>query len=96
MWQILYQTDIALIIAEIWLRPGSVVIESGTGSGSLSSSLARVVAPTGKLYTFEFNQMRKEAAAADFDTNGAASVTTVTHCDVLANGAWPPISNGWA
>jgi hypothetical protein len=34
--QILYGTDIALILLELELRPGSVCIESGTGSGSLS------------------------------------------------------------
>ena len=84
--QILYSADISLVVTNLELRPGCTVCESGTGSGSLSSSLARAVAPMGKLYTFEFNQMRAEKAREDFVVTGVDSVTTVTHQDVLANG----------
>ena len=44
--QILYVADISLVCSYLELRPGSVVLESGTGSGSLTHSLARAVAPT--------------------------------------------------
>ena len=60
--QILYATDIALIVLRLGLKPGSVVVESGTGSGSLSHSLARTVAPNGRLHTFDFHQQRVETA----------------------------------
>jgi hypothetical protein len=46
--QILYVADISLVCMYLELRPGSVVLESGTGSGSLTHSLARTVAPTGE------------------------------------------------
>ena len=44
--QILYAADISAIVTFLDLRPGSVVIETGTGSGSLSHGLIRAVAPT--------------------------------------------------
>jgi len=84
--QILYSADISLIISTLDLCPGSVVVESGTGSGSLSSSIARAIAPHGHLHTFEFNQMRVEKAKSDFQLTGVDSVCTVTQRNVLSAG----------
>ena len=42
--QILYAYDISLICAWLDLKPGKVVLESGTGSASLTHSLVRAVA----------------------------------------------------
>ncbi len=39
-----------------------VVFITGTGSGSLSHSIARTIAPTGQLYTFEFHKERADIA----------------------------------
>ena len=75
--QILYIADIATICCQLELRPGSTVLESGTGSGSLTTSLARSIAPTGKVYTFEFHEQRAKAAAEEFERNGLGHVVTV-------------------
>lgn len=53
--QILYSPDISNILLKLDIRPGLVVVESGTGSGSLSVNFAQRLQPKGKLYTYEFN-----------------------------------------
>ncbi len=60
--QILYVADISFVISFLELRPGSVMLESGTGSGSLTHSLARAVAPSGHVHTFDFHEQRALAA----------------------------------
>jgi hypothetical protein len=56
--QILYIADISMVCMYLDLRPGCTVLESGTGSGSLTHSLIRAVAPTGHVHTFEFHPER--------------------------------------
>lgn len=63
--QILYVADISFIISCLEVRPGFVVLESGTGSGSLTTSLARAVAPTGHVHSFDFHEQRATAARCD-------------------------------
>jgi tRNA (adenine57-N1/adenine58-N1)-methyltransferase catalytic subunit len=60
--QILYLPDISFVISYLEIVPGCVVLESGTGSGSLSTSLARAVAPSGHVYTFDFHEQRASSA----------------------------------
>lgn len=76
--QIVYLPDISFIMNELRVRTGSRVIEAGTGSGSMSHSLAMTIrkpwteetakspAPAepreGKLFTFEYHATRFEKA----------------------------------
>jgi tRNA (adenine57-N1/adenine58-N1)-methyltransferase len=60
--QILYVADISFVVSYLELCPGKVVLESGTGSGSLTTSLARAVAPSGHVYTFDFHEERAASA----------------------------------
>nr|ACO14877.1 tRNA adenine-N1 methyltransferase catalytic subunit TRM61 [Caligus clemensi] len=83
--QILYTTDASMIIAGLELKSGSTVIESGTGSGSLSHALARVIGPQGKLYTFDFHEERSQLASKEFESHGLTSVIA-SHRDVCSTG----------
>ncbi|XP_053553385.1 tRNA (adenine(58)-N(1))-methyltransferase catalytic subunit TRMT61A [Bombina bombina] len=84
--QILYSTDISIITMMLELKPGSVVCESGTGSGSLSHAIIRSVAPTGHLYTVEFHQQRAEKAMEEFRQHKVDHLVTVKNQDVCKNG----------
>lgn len=77
--QILYTPDISLILLQLDLKPGSRVVESGTGSGGLSHSIARCIAPNGHLDTFEFHEKRWESVKEEFEANGLSDIVTA-HC----------------
>jgi tRNA (adenine57-N1/adenine58-N1)-methyltransferase len=90
--EILYAHDIATIVtAGLDLRPGAWVLESGTGSGSLTVSLSRAVSPTGHVVTFEYHRERahniteqlKRLARGGLDYTGHIHVV---HGDVVARG----------
>lgn len=63
--QILYTPDIALILMLLDARPGSVICETGTGSGSLSHAIATRIAPSGHLYTHDISEIRVRAVEND-------------------------------
>mmetsp|Transcript_1717 Transcript_1717/g.5185 ORF Transcript_1717/g.5185 Transcript_1717/m.5185 type:complete len:357 (-) Transcript_1717:1230-2300(-) len=84
--QIVYTHDIAVILMEMELKPGCVVIESGTGSGSMTVSLARSVFPSGRVITFEAHAQRAKEAAKDFHLLGLSDCLTVVHRDVSVDG----------
>ncbi len=54
--QIVLPKDAARIVIECDVRAGSVVVEAGIGSGALTTVLARAVAPTGRVVTFEVRE----------------------------------------
>ncbi|XP_039992930.1 tRNA (adenine(58)-N(1))-methyltransferase catalytic subunit TRMT61A [Xiphias gladius] len=84
--QILYTTDIATITMMLELKPGSIVCESGTGSGSLSHAILRTIAPTGHLHTVEFHQQRAEKVAEEFKEHRVDHLVTVRNQDVCKEG----------
>ncbi|XP_012529577.1 tRNA (adenine(58)-N(1))-methyltransferase catalytic subunit TRMT61A isoform X1 [Monomorium pharaonis] len=84
--QIIYSPDISLIIHLMELRPGSIVVETGTGSGSLSHSLIRAIRPSGHLYTFDFHEQRISIASAEFRKHGLSDFVTLKKNDVCLEG----------
>nr|CAD7593613.1 unnamed protein product [Timema genevievae] len=84
--QIIYTPDISLIIFQLEIRPGSVVVESGTGSGSLSHALLRCIKPQGHLHTFDFHSHRVLLAQEEFANHSVAEFVTVAQRDVCEIG----------
>ncbi|XP_072978999.1 uncharacterized protein [Typha angustifolia] len=84
--QILYIADISFVISYLEIVPGCLVLESGTGSGSLTTSLARAVAPSGQVFTFDFHEQRAASAREDFERNGLSSLITVGVRDIQGEG----------
>ncbi|XP_057458776.1 uncharacterized protein LOC130749439 [Lotus japonicus] len=84
--QILYIADISFVVMYLEIVPGCLVLESGTGSGSLTTSLARAVAPTGHVYTFDFHEQRAGSARDDFERTGLSKLVTVGVRDIQGEG----------
>ena len=84
--QILYDADKSLITYLLQIKPNDIIFESGTGSGSLSTSFSRIISPFGQLFTFEFNQLRAEYARIDFKNLFIDNLITVIHRNIVQNG----------
>lgn len=84
--QILYTPNISMILYQLDIKPGSVVVESGTGSGSLSHYFLRAIRPHGFLYTFDFHEERAQKAQQEFTSHGLGEFVKVTCRDVCENG----------
>lgn len=54
--QVVYPKDIGLILVFADVFPGATVLEAGTGSGSLTLSLARAVGPSGRVISYELRE----------------------------------------
>lgn len=86
--QIIFTLDISIICLYLELKPGHIVIEAGTGSGSASMGIVRAIAPNGHLFTFEFHQQRATNAKDLFARSGMAmdGLVTVAVRDVCQDG----------
>jgi len=87
--QIVHELDASLIVFHLYLRPGMVVVESGTGSGAMSHAILRTIAPLGRLHTFEFNRVRADKAREEFKRNKVDHIVTVHHRDVCGIQTYP-------
>ena len=84
--QIVHELDQAQILFQLHLKPNSIVVESGTGSGALSHALIRAIAPHGQLHTYEFNPHRAQTAREEFSRHGLSHLVTVRNVDVCVTG----------
>ncbi|GMH90379.1 hypothetical protein TrST_g2045 [Triparma strigata] len=94
--QICHPLDQSVVTLNLHLKPGSIVLESGTGSGAMSHALSRAVAPNGKVWSYEFNKVRAETANEEFKKNGVDNICTCEHRDVCGEGFGESCGDGGA
>lgn len=84
--QILYQADISMILLQLDIKPGSIIVEAGTGSGSLSHAIIRACRPKGFLFTYDINESRVKHAQSEFNEHGFGDNVLVTHRNICELG----------
>lgn len=81
--QIVYPKDAATIINQTGICAGSRVVESGTGSGSLTWIISRAVGSDGHIYTYEVREDMYNGAKKNLERYADMSRITMHHKDVL-------------
>jgi tRNA (adenine57-N1/adenine58-N1)-methyltransferase catalytic subunit len=84
--QIIYPKDAALIVMFSGIGPGSRVVESGTGTGSLTTALAHYVGPSGKVYTYELRPEFQKNAAKNLQRSKLIDYVEMKSGDVTVTG----------
>lgn len=95
--QVVYTPDYSYILQRIRARPGSRLIEAGSGSGSFTHASARAVydgctgyhdepRPTGKVFSFEFHEQRFEKMRREIGEHGLGRIVEINHRDVYNEG----------
>jgi tRNA (adenine57-N1/adenine58-N1)-methyltransferase len=100
--QVVYTPDYSYILQRLRVRPGSVIIEAGAGSGSFTHAAARAVfngypddggeghkrkkRKVGRVFSFEFHEQRVEKLNAEIQEHGLDGIVRITHRDVYNEG----------
>ncbi|MEX0568007.1 MAG: tRNA (adenine-N1)-methyltransferase [Candidatus Njordarchaeota archaeon] len=84
--QIVRPRDWGLILSFSNIRPGSKVIEIGTGSGAFTAFLCEIVQPDGHVYSYEIRPERAEIARQNLVELGVPDVYDIKIRDVARDG----------
>jgi tRNA (adenine57-N1/adenine58-N1)-methyltransferase len=80
--QIITPKDAALIAMYCDVRSGSMVLEAGTGSGALTMVLAGLVAPSGKVVSYDNRKEHQAVAARNLERSGLGGCVELKGGDV--------------
>lgn len=78
---IVYPKDAGTILLEMGIQSGSRVIETGSGSGSLTVLLSRIVGPEGRVYSFDRKEENLERTQKNFQRLGCYENVSFFHLD---------------
>jgi tRNA (adenine57-N1/adenine58-N1)-methyltransferase len=82
--QITYPKDAALIVMFSGIGSGSRVVESGTGTGALTTALAHYVKPDGRVYSYELREEFQKNAEKNLKRAGLLDFVELKSGDVTA------------
>jgi len=83
---IVYPKDLGYLILETAIGPGSYVIEIGTGSGALTLVLAKLIAPDGRVFSYDRRQEFIDNARKNVQRAGFSENVDYICCDVAHEG----------
>lgn len=95
--QVVYTPDYSYVLQRIRARPGTRLIEAGSGSGSFTHASARAVydgypgshgnpSSTGKVFSFEFHEQRFQKMKREISEHGLDQLVEINHRDVYNDG----------
>lgn len=80
--QIMYPKEIGFILVTMGIGPGMHVLEAGTGSGSLTTALAYMVGPQGRVTSYEARPEMQRLAMKNLERVGLSERVTFTLGDI--------------
>ena len=84
--QIVRPRDWGLIASFADIGPGKIIVEVGTGSGGLTAFLSSLVAPTGRVYSYEIDAERARVAEENLRNLGVPQVYEIKIRNVAEEG----------
>ncbi|OGO60028.1 MAG: tRNA (adenine-N1)-methyltransferase [Chloroflexi bacterium RBG_19FT_COMBO_49_13] len=80
--QIMYPKEIGFILVTMGIGPGKHVLEAGTGSGSMTTALAYMVGPNGRVTSYEARPEMQRLAIKNLERVGLAERVTFRLGDI--------------
>jgi tRNA (adenine57-N1/adenine58-N1)-methyltransferase catalytic subunit len=80
--QILYPKEIGFILVTMGIGPGQVVLEAGTGSGSLTTAFSYAIGDSGHIFSYEIRQDMQDKAKANLERLGMSNRVTFKLRDI--------------
>ncbi len=84
--QVIYPKDAAYIVLRSEIGPGSIVVESGCGSGFMTTFLAWYVRPSGRVITYDHRREFIDIARKNISMLGLEKYVEFRERDIIKNG----------